>query len=99
VRRREAVLQPRDVQETGLQIHLVPAQRDELRDAQPMSVGDQNERAIARPMPPELPRRLQGFSTSSGVKYSRLRLEALERRREGRGRAQGLIAIAAQGPL
>ena len=61
MRRGYPVLQSRDMQEAGLQIHLVPAQRDELRDSEPMSIGEEEEGAIARPVSAEPARGLQDF--------------------------------------
>ena len=52
-------LQPRHVQEADLEVDLVPAQRDELPDAQPVSVGEQHQPAIARAVPSHLARGLQ----------------------------------------
>jgi hypothetical protein len=52
-----AVFQPRNVQQSLLQIDLIPAQADKLRDAQAMTIGDQNEGGIARAMAAEARRR------------------------------------------
>jgi hypothetical protein len=36
--------------QAGLEIDLLPAHRDQLRDSQPVPVGEENERPIARPV-------------------------------------------------
>lgn len=59
--RRQSVLHARDVQEPGFQIHLVPAQRDELRDPEAVAVGDEKEGAIARAVAAELAGPLQNL--------------------------------------
>jgi hypothetical protein len=51
VARREAVLQSSDMQRSGLELDLVPAERDELADAKPVTVGQEEEGAIAVSMP------------------------------------------------
>ena len=53
----DAVLQPRNVQQALLQIELIPAQADEFRDAQAMTIGDQDQGGIARAVSAEAPRR------------------------------------------
>ena len=45
--------------QAGLQVDLVPAQRDELRDPQPMPIGQEDERPIARTVAAHLARGLQ----------------------------------------
>lgn len=55
----EAVLQARDVDQAGLEVDVLPAHRHELRDAQPMPIGEADERAIARTVAPYLARGLQ----------------------------------------
>ena len=59
VSRGQAVLQARHVHQAGLQIDLLPAHRHELGDAQPMPVGEKDERAIARTVAAHLARGLQ----------------------------------------
>ena len=59
VRGGEAVLESRDVHQAGLEVDLLPAHRDELRDAQPMPVGEEDERPIARTVAADLARGLQ----------------------------------------
>ncbi len=50
MRRGQAVLKSRDVDQAGLQVDLLPAHRDELRHPKRMPVGEKNERPIARPV-------------------------------------------------
>jgi hypothetical protein len=59
VSRGHAVLESRDVHQASLKVNLLPAHRHELRDAQPMTVGEENERPIARAVAPHLARGLQ----------------------------------------
>jgi hypothetical protein len=59
MRRGQAVLQSRDMHQAGLQIDLLPAHRHELRDPEPMPVGKENERPIARTVAAHLARGLQ----------------------------------------
>ena len=59
VRRGQAVLQSRDMHQAGLEVDLLPAHRHELRDAQPMPVGEEDERPIARTVAAHLARGLQ----------------------------------------
>jgi hypothetical protein len=49
------------MQQACFEVHLVPAQRDELRDAQSVPIGDENERAIARTVAAEFAGGLQEF--------------------------------------
>ena len=49
--RRHAILEARDVQRPGLELDLVPAQRHELADAQPVTVGEEEEGAVAVAVP------------------------------------------------
>jgi hypothetical protein len=51
------VFQPRNVQQSLLQIELIPAQADEFRDTQAMTIGDQDQGGIARAMAAEARRR------------------------------------------
>ena len=48
VRRRQVILQSRHLHQAGLEINLLPAHRHELRDPQPMPIGKEDERPIAR---------------------------------------------------
>ena len=57
--RGQAVLQSRHMHQAGLQIDLLPAHRHELRDPQPMPVGEEDERPIARTVAAHLARGLQ----------------------------------------
>ena len=59
VRGRETVLQARDMHQAGLEVNLLPAHRDELGNAKPMAVGEEDERPIARPVAAYLARGLQ----------------------------------------
>jgi hypothetical protein len=59
VRRGHAVLQTRDVHQAGLEIDLLPTHRDELRDPEPVPVGEEDERSIARTVAAHLARGLQ----------------------------------------
>ena len=47
VGRGHAILQSIDVHRSRLEIDLIPAQSDQLRDSQPMPVGEEDERPIA----------------------------------------------------
>ena len=51
------MLPSRDVQEPLLQVDLVPAQAHQLRHAQAVAVGHQDQRGIARTMPADACRR------------------------------------------
>jgi len=53
------VLQSRDVHLADLEIDLLPAHRDELRDSQRMPIGEEDERPIARTVAADLARGLQ----------------------------------------
>src|SRR5208337_4673422 len=55
----QAVLQSRHMREACLEIDLLPAHRHELRDAQPVPVGEEDERPIARTVAAHLARGLQ----------------------------------------
>ncbi len=59
VSRGQAVLESRDVDQAGLEVDLLPAHRHELRHPQPMPVGKQDERPIARTVAADLARGLQ----------------------------------------
>jgi hypothetical protein len=69
------VLEPGDVQQASLQIDLIPAQGDQLRCPETMPVGHHDNKASRSPTRPP-PRRAATImlSTSSGVRYSRLRV-------------------------
>ena len=51
VNRRDAVLEPGDMQEPLAEISLIPAQTDEFGHAQAVTVGEKNQRGIPRAMP------------------------------------------------
>jgi hypothetical protein len=57
--RGQAVLQSRHMHQAGLEVDLLPARRHELGDAQPMPVGEEDERPIARTVAADLARGLQ----------------------------------------
>lgn len=69
----DAVFQPRNVQQSLLQIELIPAQADEFRDTQAMTIGDQDQGGIARAMAAAARRRRISAVTSLSDRYSRLR--------------------------
>jgi hypothetical protein len=54
VRGRQTVLESRHMHQADLEIDLLPAQGDELRDPQPMSVGEEEKGAIARTVAADL---------------------------------------------
>ena len=54
---RQAVLAPAHMQKPLPQIHLLAAQDDQLRDAQPVTVGEQDHGSVAVAVAPELARR------------------------------------------
>ena len=84
MRRGQAVLESRDVDQAGLQVDLLPAHRDELRHPQRMPVGEENERPIARPVAAHLARGLEELlDLRAGVKYSRVRRSRLDCLRGG----------------
>jgi hypothetical protein len=55
----DAVLQSCNMHQAGLEVDLLPPHRDELRDAKPMPVGQENECPIARTVTTHLARGLQ----------------------------------------
>jgi hypothetical protein len=95
MRRGHSILQPRDVQQACFQIHLVPAQRDELRDAQPMPVGDEDQRAIARTVAAELARGLQELLDLIGGQVLALAPRGVGLARRGGRGEPGVPQIAA----
>jgi hypothetical protein len=48
---RASVLRTRDVQRARLHVELIPTQRDELRDTQPVAIGDKDQRSVAMTVP------------------------------------------------
>lgn len=56
---RQAVLESRHMDQAGLQVDLIPAQRHELGDPEAMPVGNQNKRPIARAVTADLAGGLQ----------------------------------------
>jgi len=59
VSRGQAVLESRDVHQSGLEVNLLPAHRHELRHPQSMAVGKEDERSIAHTVAAHLARGLQ----------------------------------------
>ncbi len=48
-----AVLEPADVQQALSKVHLVPAQRGQFTDPQPVAVSDEDHGSVAVALPPE----------------------------------------------
>lgn len=56
--RRDAMLEPRNVQEALTEIDLIPAQADQFGHAQAVAVGDQDQRGVPHAMPTDTRSRL-----------------------------------------
>ena len=95
MRRGHAVLQSRDVQQAGLEIDLVPAHRDELADAQPMPVGEEDERAIARTVAADLAGGLQQLLDLLRRQIFAPAARSIGLARRGDAEGQGPLQIAA----
>jgi hypothetical protein len=55
---RNAVFDPVDVQGTGAEVDLIPTQRHQFRNAQPVPIGDQDHGRVAMPVAAALAGRL-----------------------------------------
>jgi len=76
------------MQQACFQIDLVPAQRDELRDAKAVTVGNQDQRAIARTMAADPARGLQELLDLVGGQVFALAPRGIGLAGRGRGEPQ-----------